>query len=122
MTLTGDLTYFTITTRASRPDFEAAQVVNDRLMEVPDYQRPYAWGRKQLADLAMSCRSSSGVRSKTGPSVVDRRRPGTPEDSFSSEAIFMRADPPRASDGGPCPRWYAVLPRPSDTPWVDEQR
>jgi hypothetical protein len=28
-----------------------AAVVADRLFEVPDYQRPYAWERKQLADL-----------------------------------------------------------------------
>ena len=26
-------------------------VINERLLEVPDYQRPYAWRRKQLEDL-----------------------------------------------------------------------
>ena len=26
-------------------------VLADRLLEVPDYQRPYAWERKQLEDL-----------------------------------------------------------------------
>jgi uncharacterized protein with ParB-like and HNH nuclease domain len=26
-------------------------VVNERLLAVPDYQRPYAWGSKQLSDL-----------------------------------------------------------------------
>src|ERR1700676_819596 len=26
-------------------------VVNERLLEVPDYQRPYAWRKKQLEDL-----------------------------------------------------------------------
>ena len=26
-------------------------VVNERLLEIPDYQRPYSWGRKQLQDL-----------------------------------------------------------------------
>ena len=26
-------------------------VMNERLLEIPDYQRPYAWRRKQLNDL-----------------------------------------------------------------------
>jgi len=26
-------------------------VMGERLLEVPDYQRPYAWRRKQLEDL-----------------------------------------------------------------------
>jgi len=36
---------------ASTQEVSLPQVVNDRLLEVPDYQRPYAWGPKQLADL-----------------------------------------------------------------------
>jgi hypothetical protein len=36
---------------ADQQDTTLAQVVSDRLFEVPDYQRPYAWQRKQLDDL-----------------------------------------------------------------------
>lgn len=36
---------------ASTQEVSLPQVVNDRLLEIPDYQRPYAWGKKQLDDL-----------------------------------------------------------------------
>jgi len=35
----------------SNQEVSLPQVVNDRLLEVPDYQRPYAWALKQLGNL-----------------------------------------------------------------------
>src|ERR1017187_7950138 len=35
----------------STQEVRLPQVVGDRLLLIPDYQRPYAWGSKQLEDL-----------------------------------------------------------------------
>src|SRR5664279_5739553 len=36
---------------ATQQKLNLKQVVSDRLLKVPDYQRPYAWGERQLRDL-----------------------------------------------------------------------